>query len=229
MIGFIKRLLLKYYKLSIVTAYLYTYLFGYNKISGKKFNKISLKNSYIKKSKILIDGRNNIVIVGQQSRLDKCKIYINGNNNRVILGDRVAAVECEIHIEDNNNLVSIGNRTHISGKTHLACIEGTNILIGQDCLFSSDITFRTGDSHSILNLIGKRINPSKDIIVGDRVWIGNKTILTKGAKIVEDSIVATGAIVTSQFESPNVIVGGIPAKVLKTKIKWDERRITIGD
>lgn len=220
----IKYLLKSNNNLSLLAAFLYSYILGFNKIKGKRHNSIILTNSYLKRSFINIHGKGNEIILGNHCRLNKCIIHIDGNSNQVILGDNVAALECEIHIEDNNNTVRIGSGTHISGKTHLACIEGTNMIIGKNCLFSCDITFRTGDSHTILNLEGDRINPSRDIEVGDHVWIGNKTIITKGVVIRENSIVATGAIVTNTFEEGNVILGGVPAKIIKHMINWDEQR-----
>lgn len=225
MINTIKQILLKHHKLSLVFAYFYTHLFGLNRMKGKNRNQIHLKNCFMKNSQIKIKGRNNKIFADNQCVLSRCKINITGDNNKIFIGSRVSAVDCEIHIEDNNNLVWIGMGTHISGRTHLACMEGSKITIGERCLFSSDIVFRTGDSHSILDLQGKRINQSKDIRIEDHVWIGNKTIVTKGAKIAQDSIAATGAIVTEKFDEPNVILGGIPAKVIKRGINWDERRI----
>lgn len=85
--------------------------------------------------------------------------------------------------------------------------------------------FRTGDSHSIVNLLGDRINASKDIVISNHVWIGHKVHINKGVKIKEDSIVATGAIVTSPIEEANVIIGGVPAKIIKRNINWDKNRI----
>ncbi|MBP2659028.1 MAG: hypothetical protein H6Q69_2060 [Firmicutes bacterium] len=39
-------------------------------------------------------------------------------------------------------------------------------------MFSHDVHIRNGDSHSIIDLqTKKRINFSKDIIIGDHVWI----------------------------------------------------------
>lgn len=223
----IKRLLTKYKKLSFIVAYFYTNVFGLNRIRGRKSNRIQINNCYLNKCRIENKGIGNEIIMGNQCVLKKCKIYIHGDNNKVILADRVSAIECEIHIEDNNNNITIGSDTHISGNTHLACIEGTTIEIGKKCLFSSDITFRTGDSHSILNMNGERINPSKDILVGNHVWIGNKVTITKGVKISENSIIATGAVVTNKFEQSNVILGGVPAIIIKREINWDEQRIII--
>lgn len=225
MIGFIKKILLKYQRLSIIFAYLYTHIFGLNKIKRKNQNKIYLKNCFIRKSQIKIKGIKNAIYVGNQCVLNKCSIKISGNNNKVFIGNKVSAVKCEIHIEDDNNYVQIGEETHISGQTHLACIEGCKIIIGERCLFSSDIIFRTGDSHSILDLEGNRMNFSQNIVIGNHVWIGNKTILTKGVEIPENSIIATGALVTKKFDDSNIIIGGVPAKVIKRGVNWEERRI----
>lgn len=221
----IKKNIIENQELFGIFSYLYTNILGCNRIKGKRHNTVILKNCLVKKCNINIKGQNNKILIRDHCLINKCNINIVGNNNTILVDQRVSAVKCEIHIEDNDNLASIGKGTHICGQTHLACIEGSKILIGENCLFSSEITFRTGDSHSILDFDGKRINPSKSIVIGTHVWIGNKTIITKGVKIADNSIVATGSVVTKQFKQSNIIIGGNPAKIIKKDIKWDERRI----
>lgn len=87
------------------------------------------------------------------------------------------------------------------------------------------MTVRVGDSHSIMDLDGKRINPSEDVVIGDRVWVGNQTTILKGARIPADTVVATGAVVTKKFEEPGTILGGLPAKVIRKDIRWDRARL----
>lgn len=111
------------------------------------------------------------------------------------------------------------------GKIHLACTEGRKISIGNDCLFSSEIVFRTGDSHSIVDMSGERINRAADITIGDHVWIGHRVLVNKGVVIPENTVVGTGAVVTKQFDEPNTILVGVPAKVSKQNINWLAERI----
>lgn len=118
-----------------------------------------------------------------------------------------------------------GRGTYFAGKIHLAAIEGTRIEIGNDCLFSSEIVFRTGDSHSILDMDGNRINASKDIIVGNHVWVGHRALINKGVTIEDDSIIGTGAIVTRSFCEKNVVIAGVPAKIIKSNVNWDVKRL----
>ena len=91
-------------------------------------------------------------------------------------------------------------------------------------MFSSDVVFRTSDSHSILDLNGCRINPASSISVDDHVWFGNKTTVLKGLNIGSDCIIGTGSVVTKSITSKSVVAGN-PAKVVKCGVTWDINRI----
>ena len=212
-------------KLSYLIAYVYS-LWGFNKIVCKRGNKLNKKNCYLRKCNIEIYGNNNIIDFGESANyLTNCHIYVNGNNNRIILGERNVFLDGELWIEDDNGLVLFGHKNRIEGRTHIAVIEGASIQFGNECLFSTDVVFRTGDSHSILDSeSGVRINPSKSIRVCDKVWFGNKTIVLKGVEIQSECIVGSGAVVTKSIPS-NSIVAGNPAKIIKNNVKWDIQRL----
>jgi acetyltransferase-like isoleucine patch superfamily enzyme len=53
------------------------------------------------------------------------------------------------------------------------------------------------------------------IVVEDDVWVGAGAIITDGVTVGKGSVVAAGAVVT-QDVPPYTVVGGVPAKVLKT-------------
>ncbi len=194
------------------------------RIKGKG-NTISIGRSILVRTRIRVSGNDNEIVVGDGSILHRSTITISGNKNHVRIGENVTCKIGDFSFEDDHGTIEIGDRTTISGHTHLACIEGRSIRIGKDCLFSSDIIFRVGDSHSILDMDGNRINPSQDITVGDHVWISYNTTLTKGAQVARDSIVGTGAIVTKKFTTPNVIIAGVPADIIKKNINWDQNRL----
>ena len=185
-------------------------------------NKVSMQGVRVG-SKIQVNGYGNRVIVNNGAVLKKTKLFIQGNNNKIVIYSNAYLEGTVIHIEDNNCLVEIGERTFI-GPSHLACTEdGRSIVIGKDCMLSSNINIRTGDSHSIIDMEGKRINSAQSVSIGDHCWIGEGAKIMKGVTLHNDTIVASGSIVTHSF-SANVIVAGNPAKIIKDNVTWDSKR-----
>ncbi len=190
-----------------------------------RHNTLSIGCSQLKKCRISVNGINNEIIVASGCRLNKCRISITGNNNKIIISPYASLTDVRICIENDNNEVLIGEYSTLEGNTHLACIEGTAIKIGKDCMFSSNISIRTGDSHSITNMNDERINPSKDVIIGDHVWVGNTVLMTKGVTVGDNSIIGTGSVVTRRFTENNIAIAGNPAGIIKTEVSWDRARL----
>jgi acetyltransferase-like isoleucine patch superfamily enzyme len=56
---------------------------------------------------------------------------------------------------------------------------------------------------------------AEGIVIEDDVWIGSGAVITDGVRIGAGAVVAGGAVVT-QDVPPHTIVGGVPAKVIRT-------------
>ena len=140
------------------------------------------------------------------------------------MGSGSSACGGEFWIEDDNNAIIIGKHTNLTGKCQLACIEGCRIEIGDECLLSSDIVIRTGDSHTITDLDGTRINPSCDVHIGRHVWLGHRVVVNKGVTIADNSVVGANAVVTRSEEREHIILAGCPARVVRQDIDWDSER-----
>ena len=202
----------------------------YNGISLKnklhaKGSKVSIGVSIIKGLKIISNGCDNEIIIGDFVRIKNSSIILHGNHNRIIIKDFSYLNQIELYSEDSYNEIVIGSHTSLCGKAHFAAIEGTKIHIGDNCLFSSDLHFRTGDSHSILNMQGERINKSKDIVIEDHVWVGTKVTCLKGVRVSRDSVVAATTTLCKDYNIPNVIIGGVPGRIIKTDVNWSNERI----
>lgn len=196
---------------------------------GKSFTTgkghILIKKGVSVKSMIQVSGYGNYVFLDSDSTLFRSRIRISGQNNKVILQPGAYLAGAELYIEDNNCTIEVGANTYIGHHSHLACTENGSILkIGEKCMISSYVQIRTGDSHSILDKDGNRINPAASIYIGDHCWLGEGCKVMKGVTLGCNSIVGTGAIVTKSF-GDNILLGGLPAKVLKENITWDEKRI----
>lgn len=207
----------------IVMAFVYS-LFSILSINGRFGNSIILKAAFLKKTKIRIIGKNNSIIIHPENRLYNCILHISGNNCEIIIGAHCILSHMELWIEDNWGKIEIGYRTTMEGG-HIAATEGQSISIGEDCMFSHRIEIRNGDSHAIYDEQSKsRINPAESVSIGNHVWLGADAKILKGTSIGDNSIVATGAIVTGKCEDFNAIYGGIPAKKIKEGISWIRER-----
>ena len=209
----------------------YTYrLFGFNVIRLHGSNNhvgLNVIGLFVSRSSIKIHGNNNLIIFksGAVSYINGLRISIIGDNNIIEIGPGASCCGLSICLEDNNNRVLLGDKFRCGMNTELAAIEGTSIEFGDDCMLSANIAVRTGDSHSIVNMKGERLNHSKSISIGHHTWIGNSVLVFKGAQIGDHSVVAGGSVVTGKIFPSNSIIGGNPAAILKEDIDWLEERI----
>ena len=178
---------------------------------------------------IRIFGNNNTVTIGENCRIVGCSFYVTGNNNRISIGDNVSAVLTYFHEENDNNKIDIGNGTTFHGRdngiTELVLDEGTTIIIKEDCMISNDISFRTTDSHSVLNEKGMRTNPAANIVINDHVWIGMRCLIFKNTVIHKNCIIGAGSICNKDYENENCMIAGNPAKINKENVNWSRERL----
>lgn len=204
--------------------YIVNWLVGKNKY---KLSRQCLKiyDCVIKRSTFHDRGFANRIIIHKGSYLEGCNIQIFGSNNQILIGENVILHGVTLHIEDDNNNIVIQNNVTIEEKTKLSCIEGKKLYIGEDCMLSSEVIISTGDSHSIINEEGMRINSSKDVVIGSHVWIGNRVSINKGVVIAANSVIGNGSIVTKGLTEENCVLAGNPAKIVKTNINWRRERL----
>lgn len=166
-------------------------------------------------------GRNNTVLVGDKSHVDR--IIINGDRNTIKIG-RNCKLRGQIVVKCNDGYIEIGDGTTSMG-VMIHMHESSRIVIGRDCMFSGGIWMDTSDNHSIIDLeSGNRINPCNPIVIGDHVWVGRMTTILKGSRIGSNSIVGAGSVARGEIP-PNSIATGVPARVVRTGVTWDRRRL----
>lgn len=103
---------------------------------------------------------------------------------------------------------------------------GDHVFINADCKFQDQggITIDDGAliGHGVvLATLNHDMDPEKrqqlhpaPIHIGKRVWIGANATITAGVTIGDNSVVAAGAVVTKDVPA-NVVVGGVPARIIK--------------
>ena len=109
--------------------------------------------------------------------------------------------------------VVIGDYTRIG----LHCTVIGPVTIGNNVNLAQGITV-SALNHNFedtrLRIDEQGVNTS-EIIIDDDVWIGANAVITAGVHIGRHSVVAAGAVVTKDVPEYSV-VGGVPAKVIRT-------------
>lgn len=107
--------------------------------------------------------------------------------------------------------ITIGKRVYINHACTFLDMGG--ITLEDDVLIGPKVNLVT-ENHP-LDPVNRRALISKPIVIKRNAWIGAAATILPGVMIGENSVVAAGAVVTSDVP-PNTIVGGVPAKIIKT-------------
>lgn len=122
-------------------------------------------------------------------------------------------------IVEKDSHLTVGDGLVCNGNVEIRSAEGKSIHIGNDCLFANPVIYNS-DMHSIFDISSRlRINFAKDIFIAHRVWLAQGSRILKGSYINNDSVVAADSLVNSAYPA-NSLIGGSPARVLKTNISW---------
>jgi acetyltransferase-like isoleucine patch superfamily enzyme len=113
--------------------------------------------------------------------------------------------------------VKIGNNVGIGEYAYLGGAGGLEI--GDDCIVGQYFSCHP-ENHLAADLhqpIRHQGVSRSGIKIGNNCWIGSKVTILDGVEIGEGCILAAGAVVTKSFPA-NSVIGGVPAKLLKSRV-----------
>lgn len=196
---------------------------------GNKIYKIDKNGNkkrifFVKGLKIKFKGHNSTVIIHEPFPRFKSSLLKLGDNSSIKIGSSKHSFRnFQVVATAPGQRFKMGKDCSLERdmKILLHKSKKLSVVIGDECMFATNIIFRTSDSHSILNLETNEIeNPSKSIKIGSHCWFGENTMVLKGVTIADNCILGAGSIATKDCTTPNSIYAGIPAKLIKTNVKW---------
>lgn len=165
-------------------------------INGKIVN---IKNLTAPQQKVLLTGRGIVKFEGI------CNLgYKLGGFNK---GGSV-----EIQPRYLNSCITFGN--NVSTNNNIFICAANQIAIGDNTRIGQNVTIMDFEAHGINPIKRSEVGEIGEVKIGENVWIGNNVIILKNSIIGENSIVAAGAVLSGNFPN-NVIIGGVPAKIIK--------------
>ena len=162
-------------------------------------------------------------------KLIRCsqKMYLTGTGTIHIdencafgekLGGRFRGGCIELQVRYKDSTIKI--ERNVATNNNLFICSSNFISVGAFSLIGENVTIMDFEAHGInpRKRRGGYIEKGK-VIIGENVWIGNGVTILKNSTIGKNTIIAAGAVVKGVFPE-NVIIGGVPAKILK---KIDEK------
>ena len=171
---------------------------------------------------IRFKGKNSKVILCEPiPKFSRCKIKVK-DKSEVYIGSSEGFIKRLEIIMDSEQKCHIGNEFFTFG-CEIIFAEGKNlsVTIGDNCMFAKNILIRPTDGHAIYDKFSKELhNPSKDIVIGNNVWIAGNSAVMKGVHIEDYCILGHGTVMTIKSTTPNSIYAGNPARLIKQNIEW---------
>ena len=148
-----------------------------------------------------------------KNRRFKSELRLDENSTLICHSDFKLYQGASIYVAPGAVLELKGKRGFMNTNSTLNCF--CHIELGDDVGIGDNVTIADSDHHSIN---GK--NPVAPIRIGNHVWICSNAMICAGVTIGDGAVVAAGAVVRCDVPAHS-LVGGVPAKVLKSEIQWE--------
>lgn len=216
-------------KLILVLHYLYSLLFCLRFLPFRQAIHIPILIHYSVKVKALPRGaimfseklRHGMLVLGFEGSIGRsnCKSLISiSKGGRFIIGSNVQMAKGIRMVIEEGGMMTIGSHFWCNGDCFFYCTK--RITIGDNNMYGWDIHFNTSDGHHVY-ADGLQKPTEGDIKVGNHVWIASYCRIAKNSTIADDCIVAQCSLVNREFERVGCLIGGMPAKMLKSDINWN--------
>jgi len=185
-------------------------------------NRIQIAQDFLDNSDgtITINGDGSHVLIGDGANAFERMSLTCGPSSTVHIGHGVRLASVQIYVCPHSKLL-IGHHSAFANEGQIFVHETKPITIGHNCLISEGVNFWVSDAHSIIDLeSGRRINPSRPIHVGHRVWLGRNVSVFKGAHIGDGAIIGAQSLVSGVIPG-NTLAYGSPARVVRENVSWD--------
>ena len=199
------------------------------------------ENSILQERSSLKATEDSTILLGKKFSMGYMSSLSAAKNSSAKFGEKVsigelsyisAQMESEVRFEGENVIlqnanvnawrgggISVGRKTCFNSNLFMT-VEQSDIIIGNDNMFSHFVKMSTGNHKVIDKKSGEDITNRSKIRIGNHVWVGMGAILLPGCDVGNNCIVGAAAVVTKSM-APNTACAGNPAVVIKRDIDWE--------
>ena len=188
-------------------------LLSYNTKVNNKNSKIVIKNEEISFGMISIGLKEGSFNLSEKKR---CYIELNEKSELIFWGKAIISKGSVICCSNNAKII-LGN--NFSCNANCIITAQKEIRFGDNNLIGWNVNVMDGDGHDIFK-DNQIINFSRNIEIGNDVWIASNVTVLKGTKITDGSIVACNTTISGDFNTGSCIISGTKGKIIKEGISW---------
>lgn len=151
------------------------------------------------------------------SKKDNTVLNIKANAKLFFSGSAVIGSGSRLSID---GVCKFGENFIISCSAIIICDE--KILFGNNVLISWGVQVMDTSQHALGKLTDANVaKVNGEIYIGNKVWIGSMVTVLKNSKILDNSIIATNTLVNKLYDGSNVLIAGVPGKIVKRDVAWN--------
>lgn len=102
--------------------------------------------------------------------------------------------------------------------TYISCMN--EISIGKNFFCAFGVRLQDTANHKII-IDGKVDEGKNTITIGDNVWFAAFAEMLKGT-VADGSVVGYSSLVNKNFTQPNLLIAGVPARVIRENVTWED-------
>jgi len=228
---FIYRRLRSKFRFFISVNWIKTYYFNYKKFPFSIARKLpvffygKIKFSSLR-GKVIIDAPIKKAMIGYGQSFEfpttsKGVAEMSLNGIIVFKGNVQIGKDVCLQIADGAYF-EMGHFSCLGSGTLVICRE--KIVLGYYARVGYQTQFIDTTIHQLIdNVTEKKAPMTRPIFLGDENWVGNKTTIMKGTITSNNCIIASNSLLNKDYSElgNNILIGGIPAKLLKENISRD--------
>lgn len=113
--------------------------------------------------------------------------------------------------------IRIGENSYIGSNSRIQAARNATIHIGKGCMISHNVMIYTKTALADQDFSqSEKVYKTGDVVIGDFVWIGANVFINPGIQIGSNTVIGANSVVTHNI-GPNMIYGGVPARLIREK------------
>ncbi|RIN76715.1 hypothetical protein BU015_08215 [Staphylococcus simulans] len=109
--------------------------------------------------------------------------------------------------------ITLGDNVYIAHNVWLNGTGGLQIL--DNVIISPNVIIATTKHERMNNSVSNTHSNSKPITIGEGTWVAGNSTIAMGVQIGSGNIISANSLVNKSIDETNVLVGGVPAKIIK--------------